>query len=190
MELTEKQLDSTRIFDGKVIKVYRDTVELPNGKTAFREVARHPGGVIILPIDDEGNVHMVRQFRYPYGRAILEIPAGKLEYGEEPFAAARRELEEETGAAAESWVELGKLYPTPGFCDEVQHLYLARGLTFGETHPDEDEFLEQVKLPFGQAYAMAADGTLRDSKTVVALLRAKLRMEEERDEQEDPDRRR
>lgn len=181
MELTEKQLASEQIYDGKIVKLYRDRVELPNGKKTFREVVRHPGGVIILPIDNEGNVRMVRQFRYPYDRAILEIPAGKLEYGEEPFSAARRELSEEIGAAAGHWVELGKLLPTPGFCDEVQHLYLARDLTFGETHPDEDEFLEQVKLPFAEAYAMAVDGRLQDSKTVVALLRAHLRMEEERD---------
>ena len=180
MNLTEKQLDSERLYDGKIVKLYRDRVELPNGKEAFREVVRHPGGVIILPIDNEGNVRMVRQFRYPYDRAILEIPAGKLEYGEEPFAAAQRELSEEIGATAEHWMDLGKLLPTPGFCDEVQHLYLARDLTFGETHPDEDEFLEQVKLPFAEAFAMAADGRLQDSKTVVALLRAPLRMEVER----------
>lgn len=182
MELTEKQLDSTQLYDGKIVRLYRDRVELPNGKEAFREVVRHPGGVIILPIDNEGNVWMVRQFRYPYGRTVLEIPAGKLEYGEEPFSAARRELSEEIGATAGRWVELGKLLPTPGFCDEVQHLYLARDLTFSAVHPDEDEFLEQVKLPFAEAYAMAADGRLQDSKTVVALLRAQLRMEEERDD--------
>lgn len=181
MELTEKQLASEQIYDGKIVKLYRDRVELPNGKEALREVVRHPGGVIILPIDSEGNVWMVRQFRYPCGRAVLEIPAGKLEYGEEPFAAARRELSEEIGAEAGRWEELGKLLPTPGFCDEVHHLYLARDLTFGETHPDEDEFLEQVKLPFAEAYAMASDGRLQDSKTVVALLRARVRMEEERD---------
>lgn len=182
MELTEKQLDSTQLYDGKIVRLYRDRVELPNGKEAFREVVRHPGGVIILPIDNEENVWMVRQFRYPYGRTVLEIPAGKLEYGEEPFSAARRELSEEIGATAGRWVELGKLLPTPGFCDEVQHLYLARDLTFSAVHPDEDEFLEQVKLPFAEAYAMAADGRLQDSKTVVALLRAQLRMEEERDD--------
>lgn len=180
MDLREKKLESEQLYDGKIVKLYRDRVELPNGRTAYREVVRHPGGVIILPVDDEGNVWMVRQFRYPYDRTILEIPAGKLEYGEEPFSAAVRELSEEIGATAESWTELGKLLPTPGFCDEVQHLYLARGLTFGEVHPDEDEFLEQVKLPFKEAFAMAADGRLQDSKTVVALLRANLLMEEER----------
>lgn len=180
MELKENMLDSEQLYHGKIVKLYRDTVELPNGKTALREVVRHPGGVIILPIDDEGNVYMVRQFRYPFNRAILEIPAGKLEYGEEPFSAAQRELGEEIGAAAGQWTALGNILPTPGFCDEVHYLWLARDLTFGETHPDEDEFLEQVKLPFEEACAMAADGRLQDSKTVVALLRAKLLMEEER----------
>ena len=181
MDLTEKQLDSEKIYDGAIVKLFRDRVELPNGKTSFRDVVRHPGGVIILPLDDEGNVHLVRQFRYAYDRAILEIPAGKLEYGEEPLSAARRELEEEIGARAEQWVPLGDIWPTPGFCDEVQHLYLARGLSFGETDPDEDEFLEQVRMPFDEVCAMAADGRLQDSKSVVALLRAHLLMEEERD---------
>lgn len=178
MDLTEKQLDSTQIYDGVILKVFRDRVELPNGKTALREVVRHPGGVIILPVDGEGNVYMVRQFRYACGRTILEIPAGKLEYGEEPLGAAQRELEEEIGAKAESWESLGDVWPTPGFCDELQRLYLARGLTFGEADPDEDEFLEQVRIPFAEAFAMAADGRLQDSKTAVALLRAHLLMEE------------
>lgn len=180
MELREKTLESEQLFNGRIIKVYRDTVELPNGKTAFREVVRHPGGVIILPIDGNGCVRMVRQFRYPFGRTILEIPAGKLEYGEEPFSVAQRELGEEIGATAGHWTALGSILPTPGFCDEVHYLWLARDLTFGETHPDEDEFLEQVTLPFEEAFAMAADGRLQDSKTVAALLRAKLLMEEER----------
>ena len=180
MELTEKKLESQQLYDGKIVKLFRDRVELPNGKTAFREVVRHPGGVFILPVDEAGNVYMVRQFRYPYDRAILEIPAGKLEYGEEPLLAAKRELEEEIGAVAEDWRHLGDIWPTPGFCDEVQHLYLARGLKFGETHPDEDEFLEQVCMPFAEATAMAADGRLQDSKSVVALLRAHLLMEVEK----------
>lgn len=180
MDLTEKQLDSEQLYSGAVVKLYRDRVELPNGKISVREVVRHPGGVIILPVDAAGNVYLVRQFRYAYNRAIMELPAGKLEYGEEPLSAAGRELEEEIGARADSWVSLGDIWPTPGFCDEVQHLYLARGLTFGETHPDEDEFLEQVCMPFEEVFAMAADGRLQDSKSVVALLRAHLLMEEER----------
>lgn len=180
MDLTEKKLQSELMYDGKIVRLLRDCVELPNGKTAVREVVRHPGGVIVLPVDEQGNVHLVRQFRYACGTSILEVPAGKLEYGEQPLAAAMRELEEEIGAAARRWTSLGAVWPTPGFCDEVQHLYLARELSFGQTHPDEDEFLEQVCLPLEEAAAMAADGRMRDSKSVIAILRARLRMEEER----------
>jgi len=181
VDLTEKKIDSTLLYDGVIVKLQRDRVELPNGKTALREVVRHPGGVIILPIDREGKVHFVRQFRYAFDRVVLEIPAGKLEYGEEPLSAAKRELEEEIGATALRWQSLGAVLPTPGFCDEVQHLFLARELEFGSCHPDEDEFLEQVSLPLAEAMAMAADGRLQDSKSVVALLRAGRLMEEERD---------
>lgn len=176
MELYEKTLSSRLVYDGGLLKVYRDDVELVNGKTAWREVIRHPGAVVVVPIDDEGNIRLVRQYRYPYGKVVLEVPAGKLEFGEEPFPAAQRELSEEIGAEASEWVELGQMLPTPGFCDELQHIYLARGLTFGETHPDEDEFLEQVTMPLEEAVAMAVDGRLEDSKTVAAILRAYLRM--------------
>lgn len=176
MEFNEKTLTSELVYSGKLLKVYRDTAELISGRTACREVVRHPGAVVVVPVDGEGNVYLVRQFRYPYGKAILEVPAGKLEPGEEPFPAAKRELSEEIGAEAAEWTELGQFLPTPGFCDEVQHVYLARGLTFGATHPDEDEFLETVKLPLGEAVAMAVDGRLEDSKTVAALLRAYLRL--------------
>lgn len=176
MELFEKTRSSRLVYDGGLLKVYRDDVELVNGAAAWREVIRHPGAVVMVPVDGEGNVYLVRQFRYPYGKAILEVPAGKLEPGEEPFPAAKRELSEEIGAEAAEWTELGQFLPTPGFCDEVQHVYLARGLTFGATHPDEDEFLETVKLPLGEAVAMAVDGRLEDSKTVAALLRAYLRL--------------
>ena len=175
MELFEKTLTSKLVYDGGLLKVYRDDVELVNGKTAWREVIRHPGAVVMVPIDNEGNVHLVRQFRYPYGKPVLEVPAGKLEYGEEPFPAARRELSEEIGAEAAKWTELGEMLPTPGFCDELQHVYLAEDLTFGDTHPDEDEFLDHVVIPFEEAVAMAVDGRLEDSKTVAAILRAYLK---------------
>lgn len=175
MELYEKTLSSRLVYDGGLLKVYYDTVELINGKTAWREVIRHPGAVVVVPIDNEGNIHLVRQYRYPYGKVVLEVPAGKLEYGEEPFLAAQRELSEEIGAEAEHWVELGEMLPTPGFCDELQHVYLAEGLTFGDIHPDEDEFLEPVVMPLEEAVAMAVDGRLEDSKTVAAILRAYLK---------------
>lgn len=179
MELNEKTLTSELVYDGRLLKVYLDTVELVNSKTSWREVIRHPGAVVVVPIDSEGNIHLVRQFRYPYGKAVLEVPAGKLEFGEEPFPAAQRELSEEIGASAEEWTEMGEMLPTPGFCDELQHVYLAQGLTFGATHPDEDEFLEQVTMPLEEAVAMAVDGRLEDSKTVAAILRAYLRLKGE-----------
>lgn len=179
MELKEKTLTSRLAYDGKLLKVYYDTVELVNGHTAWREVIRHPGGVIAVPVDDEGNVYLVEQFRYPYGRVLLEVPAGKLEWGEDPFDAVRRELSEEIGATAARWTPMGQMLPTPGYCDERQHFYLARELTFGQSHPDEDEFLEPVKLPLTEAVAMAVDGRLEDSKTVAAILRAWHMMERE-----------
>ena len=172
MELKETTLTSKLVYDGGLLKVYYDTVELVNGAECWREVIRHPGAVVMVPVDEEGNVYLVRQFRYPYGRVLLEVPAGKLEWGEDPSHAARRELEEEIGARADSWTPMGEMLPTPGFCDELQHVYLARGLTFGESHPDEDEFLEPVKLPLREAVDMAVDGRLADSKTVAAILRA------------------
>lgn len=179
MELKEKTLTSRVAYDGKLLKVHYDTVELVNGHTAWREVIRHPGGVIAVPVDDEGNVYLVEQFRYPYGRVLLEVPAGKLEWGEDPFDAVRRELSEEIGATAARWTPMGQMLPTPGYCDERQHFYLARELTFGQSHPDEDEFLEPVKLPLTEAVAMAVDGRLEDSKTVAAILRAWHMMERE-----------
>lgn len=179
MELNETMLDSVPAYDGKLLHIRLDTVRLPNGKTAAREVVRHPGAVVVVPIDSDGTLHMVRQYRYPCGRALLEVPAGKLEPGEDPFLAAQRELSEETGASAARWTELGRLLPTPGFCDELQYLYLAQELTFGQTHPDEDEFLEQVRVPFDEAAAMAADGRLEDAKSVAAILRAAIRYKED-----------
>ena len=172
MELTEKTLSSKLVYDGGLLKVYYDTVELVNGTTSWREVVRHPGAVVMVPVDQGGNVYLVRQYRYPYGKVVLEVPAGKLEYGEEPFPAAQRELEEVIGAQAKTWIPMGEMLPTPGFCDERQHVYLARDLSFGKSHPDADEFLEIVKMPLKEAQEMAVDGRLEDSKTVAAILRA------------------
>lgn len=172
MELGEKKLTSRLAYDGGLLKVYYDTVSLPNGGTSWREVIRHPGAVVMVPVDGEGNVYLERQFRYPYDRVIIETPAGKLEWGEDPDSAARRELKEEIGAAASRWDSLGEMLPTPGYCDELQHVYLARGLSFGDTHPDADEFLEVFSVPFGEALEMAADGRIQDCKTIAALYRA------------------
>lgn len=173
MELTEKTLTSREVYRGRILRVREDTVRLPNGKTAEREVAEHPGGVGILALDG-GDVLLVRQYRYAFSRVLTEIPAGKREPGEEPFVTAQRELREEIGATAGKWTELGALIASPGCYGEVLYLYMAQELTFGGTHPDEDEFLDVVRMPFDRAVELCMTGELTDAKTVIALLKGKL----------------
>ena len=179
MELNEKTLSSELVFDGRLLKIYRDEVGLTDGGTSVREVVHHPGGVAVVPLDSEGNVYLERQFRYPYHKVVTEIPAGKLEPEEDPADAIRRELKEEIGAEAGKWDALGHIMPSVGYTDEMLYLFLARDLTFGERHLDEDEFLEPFRLPFAQALAMAADGQINDAKTLSALFRAEKLMREE-----------
>ena len=136
MELYEKKIGSRQIFDGKIVKLFVDDVELPNGQRAIREIVRHPGAVCVIPITDEGDVVMVRQFRYPFGEVLLEIPAGKLEPGEDPYEAALRELEEESGAVAKKVEHLGEIYTTVAIFDEKIQLYIATGIEFKNAHPD------------------------------------------------------
>ena len=174
MELTEKTIDSREVFKGRIIRVRFDTVRLPNGKEGTREVVEHPGGVAILAIDSEDRILLVRQYRYPFERVLTEIPAGKREPGEPPFITAQRELQEEVGATADTWTELGTLIPSPGCYGETLYLYMAEELRFGETHPDEDEFLEPLRLPFDEAVRQCMDGTLTDAKTVAAILKGKI----------------
>lgn len=171
MELHEKRLSSRRLFEGRVITVELDEVELPNGHTSIREVVRHHGGVCVLPLDESGNALMVRQYRYPYAEILLELPAGKLERGEDPAACGRRELEEETGHIAGELTPLGKVYPSPGYLDEVLHLYLARQLTATGQHLDDDEFLNVETVPFETAVDYCLDGTITDAKSIAAILK-------------------
>lgn len=173
MDMREKLVKSEEIFNGKVIRLKKEVVLLPNGEEAGREIVNHPGGVAILPLDNENNVYMVRQYRRPFDDILLEIPAGKLNYGEDPFACGTRELEEETGLVAEKYDYLGKFYVTPGFCSEVIHLYLARGLKKGEAHLDEDEFLEVYKMPFDELFSMVMNNEIKDAKTAIAILKTK-----------------
>lgn len=170
--LTEKFLDSKKVFDGNLLKVYCDTVELPNGKQAGRELIRHPGAAAVVPITPEGNVVLVRQYRYATGKAMLEIPAGKLDEGEQPDDCVLRELEEETGYVSKNIKKLSAIYTTPGFTDEVIHLYVADQLTLAKQHPDEDEFLDVEVYTKEQVKAMIQDGTINDAKTMIALLLA------------------
>ena len=167
----EKTLDSALVYDGKIIKVLRDEALLENGAAAVREVVRHKGAVAVLAVDEGGSAYFVRQFRYPIGQELLEAPAGKLEAGENPLDCAKRELLEECGVAAEGWIELGPIYTSPGFCDEAIWLFLARGLSQKAPSPDEDEFLDIVKMPYAEALQKAQTGFFRDGKTQLLVLR-------------------
>ena len=171
MSHIEKTIDSTRIYEGKVVRLRRDTVELENGKQTFREVIDHPGGVSILAMDEEGKIFFVRQFRYPFGRMLLELPAGKLEPGEDPEDSGRRELREETGCSAGRFVPMGKLIPTCAYDTEVIHLFFASELTRGEQDLDENEFLSVERYTLDEALQMVLDGEIIDAKTQIGLLK-------------------
>lgn len=172
MQHNEQQLDSKTIFEGRVIRLTLDTVRLENGNTATREVVHHGGGAGILALNQAGEVAMVRQFRYALGRELLEIPAGKVENGEDPMHTAMRELEEEIGCTAERLEPFGEVIPTCGYCTEIIWLFRAVGLRPSHQHLDADEFLSVEWLPFEAALALAQSGEIADSKTAVALLKA------------------
>lgn len=168
---TEKQLSRQIVYEGKILSIYRDDVLLPNGKKGIREVADHPGGVAIVAIDDADNVLTVKQYRYVFSRVLEEIPAGKLERGENPDEAALRELREETGAVPARFTSLGKLIVSPGCYGEVLSLYLAEELTFGETDFDEDEFLTLERTPFDTMVQRVLSGEIEDAKTAAGVLK-------------------
>ncbi len=169
--LTETQVSSEKIYDGHIINVYKDTVSLPNGNISVREVVRHPGAACIVPLTDSGEVLAVRQYRYALGRVTLEIPAGKLDPGESPEVCVLRELAEETGFTAGELIPLGQLHTAVGFCDEVIHMYAAKGLTRHELSPDEDEFLTLMSIPLGKFEEMILSGEITDAKTQAAILK-------------------
>ena len=171
MPHTETMLESKEIFAGRVIRVTYDTVRLENGNTSTREVVHHHGGACILPVDEVDNVYLVRQFRYAIGEEIWELPAGKLEAGEDPFEAAKRELGEECGLTADHFEDLGVVYPTVGYDSERIYIWAATGLHPAAQHLDEDEFLDVGKMPLEKALALVLDGTIRDSKTQVGLMK-------------------
>ena len=172
-ELFEKKLESELIFDGKVVHLYRDKVELPDGNTSIREYVKHLGAVCVVPVTDEGEIVLVRQYRYAIERELLEIPAGKLDYaGEDPYEAALRELREETGATCESLAFIGEYYGSPAIMGERIYVYLAEGLTFGENDLDDDEFLTVEKMPVDELVRLICDGTITDGKTQAAVLKA------------------
>ncbi|WP_258359195.1 NUDIX domain-containing protein [Moorella sulfitireducens] len=170
MDLTEKVVKTERIYEGRILSLRRDLVRLPDGKETSREVVEHPGAVAIIALDKEKNVYLVRQYRYPVDRVTLEIPAGKLDAGEEPLSCARRELAEEVGLKAAAWQQLLTFYTTPGFCDEIMYLFLATGLECHREEADADEFLEVVRLPLATAVAEIFSGTIQDAKSIAGLL--------------------
>ena len=171
MEFEEKTLSSKVVYTGKVITVEKDDVELPDGKHSFREVARHPGGVVILAMKNSNTIILVKQYRYPTKQVALELPAGRLEFGENPDFAAVRELEEETGYRAKKWTSLGYINTTPGFCDEKLHLYKAENLYFVGEHPDEDEFIRTEEISTPDLIKKIKTGEINDAKTMCAILR-------------------
>lgn len=171
----EKKRSSREIFQGRVVGLTVDTVELEDGSQARREVVHHHGGAGILPLTEDNQVYMVRQFRYAFGRELLEIPAGKLEPGEDPRAAALRELQEECGLTADTVEDLGSIYPSVGYDTEEIHIYLARGLHQVPAQPDQGEFLTLEKWPLEALVQKALTGELRDAKSVAAVLKTKMR---------------
>lgn len=172
MELNEKKIDSMSIFDGVILHVRKDTVELPNGNKATREYIHHNGAVCIIPITDNGEIILVKQFRYPIGRVVTEIPAGKLEVGEDRLEAAKRELEEETGYRAGKMEYIGEFLGSPAILEERITMYLATRLTKTETHPDEDEFIEVFTMPLEKAVEKVMANEFVDAKTQLCILKA------------------
>ena len=169
--MQERKLSSEMKFDGKLIQVTYDIAEV-NGKEAWREVVHHPGASAVVAIDEENRIIMEKQFRYALNDYLLEIPAGKLDAGEDPLVCAKRELEEETGIIASEWISLGTIATSPGFCNEVIHLYVAKGLSKGEIHWDEDEYVEVERYTFDELLQCIKEETIKDSKTLSALLLA------------------
>ncbi len=174
MELEETKLSSEEIFNGVAIHLFRDEILLPNGNKGVREVVRHPGAVCVLPLTENNEIIFVNQFRYALNKVTLEVPAGKLEKGEDPTEAALRELSEETGITAKKIVPMGALYTTPALMDEIIYMYIATDLQEGEQHLDEDEFVNAIKIPLDKAVEMVMSGEIRDSKTQTMILKAKI----------------
>ena len=168
----EKQNSSELIFDGKVVHLYKDSITLPNGVPSTREYIKHVGAVCVVALTDECEVICVKQYRYPFSSVLLEIPAGKLNYKEEdPTEAALRELREETGAICKDMTYLGAYFSSPAILDEKIHIFLAEGLEFGMTDPDDDEFIETVKIPLDTLVEMIMRGEVPDGKTQAAVMR-------------------
>ena len=173
MKLYEKFMSREKIFDGNILHVVRDTVELENGDVVTREVIHHGGAVCVIPVTDDGKVVIERQYRYAVEKVMIEIPAGKLEPGEDPAVCAARELEEETGYKADKLIYIGEFYASPAILNEKVTMYLALGLSKGREHPDDDEFLEVSEMSLDELTEMCVSGEISDSKTQLALFKYK-----------------
>ncbi|QAT48295.1 NUDIX hydrolase [Caproiciproducens sp. NJN-50] len=171
MKLTEKTLDQNYIYRGKILDLHVDKAELISGRVVTRECVDHRGGVSVAALTDQNEMLFVRQYRYPYHEVVLEAPAGKLEKGEDPFEAAKREQREETGTTGRNYLDLGRMYPSPGYTNEVIHLYACRIESSGDLSLDEGEFLEVKKIPLKKAAQMVLDGEIPDAKTQVLILK-------------------
>jgi len=174
MKFYEKQIETKTVYQGLIVDIRRDIAELQNGSRAPREVVVHPGGVGIVPVTSDNKVLMVRQYRYPMEEELLEIPAGKLDDGEDPMECAVRELSEETGCIAGRYVDLGVSYPSPGFCKEKLFIYLALDLEHGEMHLDENELLCVEPIAIDELIEMIMANKIPDSKTIIGILKAKM----------------
>lgn len=175
MEYTEKKIDGELKYHGVIVDVFLDHAELNNGAVVRREVVDHPGGVAVIPVDDEGYCYMVRQYRYPMQKNLLEVPAGKLEKGEDPLECAIRELGEETGFSADEIVSLGRDLTSPGFSNEILYLFEARGLHKGCAHPDENEFLNVEKIHIDELKKMVMNNEIEDGKTAICILKVAMK---------------
>lgn len=171
-DLTERCISTSVLAEGKMLVARHDKVSLPDGSTSVREYVLHPGAVVVVPVQANGNVILEKQFRYPLQKVFIELPAGKIDPDEDVLLTGKRELLEETGFAARKWVKLGIQHPCIGYSNEVIHIYLATGLTAGAHHRDEGEFLEVFEVSFEECLLMAERGEITDSKTVTALFLA------------------
>lgn len=172
MTFNEKTITSEKKFEGKVFSVRVESVELPEKAVGYREIVDHPGGVGVVAFTDANKILFVKQFRKAVEKELVEIPAGKLEKGEAPSECGKRELTEETGYIAGEFISLGAFYPSPGFANEVTHLYLAKNLSKGEKKPDEDEFLDLVELAPDEVYSKIIAGEIMDAKTIIGFFKA------------------
>jgi ADP-ribose pyrophosphatase len=169
-KLVEKRVKKVTVYKGRMVDFCCDEITLPNGEKATREYMDHPGAVGVVPVLPNGDIVLVRQYRYPVDEVTLELPAGKLDKGENALECVQRELAEETGYTAGAVTPLLDYWPTPAFANEVLHMFVAEDLKPGELHPDDDEFIEKVEMKLDDALALCRDGHIRDSKTLIALM--------------------